>query len=138
MSQPKSRVGTNKYMAPEVTQASRGLPYDGTKADIWSCGVMLYTMLVGAYPFSEDEPRALTRQIMGCVWGVTVSSSHDGPALPPSHSPSHLYPCRPATSAPAHTHARPPSPPCSPCCTPERETLPHHAPLTTCPAPRPR
>ncbi|KXZ44825.1 hypothetical protein GPECTOR_61g778 [Gonium pectorale] len=52
---PKTRVGTVPYMAPEVVTAAEGAPYDGAAADAWSCGVMLYAMLFGAYPF--DEPR---------------------------------------------------------------------------------
>jgi len=47
------RVGKTGYMAPEVYAKKQ---YDGRKADIWSLGVMLFMMLIGAPPYELPTP----------------------------------------------------------------------------------
>lgn len=46
-----ARAGTRGYMAPEVLA---GLPY-GLAADVWSLGVILFTLLCGRHPFACDD-----------------------------------------------------------------------------------
>ncbi len=47
-----SVVGSERYQAPEIKQNSTG--YDGTKVDIWSSGVILYTLVTGNMPFNDN------------------------------------------------------------------------------------
>ncbi|KAF3607241.1 hypothetical protein DY000_02049074 [Brassica cretica] len=52
--------GTPAYTAPEII-SRRG--YDGAKADAWSCGVILYVLLVGYVPFDDSNIASMYRKI---------------------------------------------------------------------------
>ena len=56
----KSSCGSPCYASPEMLS---GKPYYGDKTDIWSSGVVLYSMLVGSLPFDDQELYALYEQI---------------------------------------------------------------------------
>ncbi|KAF5274956.1 hypothetical protein FQR65_LT04298 [Abscondita terminalis] len=53
--------GCPAYVSPEILKA--GAHYSGKAADMWSLGVILYTMLVGRYPFNDSEHASLFAKI---------------------------------------------------------------------------
>ncbi|CAJ0608836.1 unnamed protein product [Cylicocyclus nassatus] len=63
----ETSCGSPHYACPEVI---RGEKYDGRKADVWSCGVILYALLVGALPFDDDNLRNLLEKVKKGVFHI--------------------------------------------------------------------
>jgi serine/threonine protein kinase len=96
---PPTQVGAGRYMGPEV---SSGESYDGLRADVWSLGVILYTLLTGQVRTTTTATTAAT-----AAASARLHQPHHAPALAlhiPSHLPSHIPP-------PAASHRHRPSPP---------------------------
>lgn len=68
----RTAVGTLLYVAPEVLKQSYG-----SGCDVWSCGVVIYSLLCGYTPFNGDDRQQLAR----CVRKAHFSL--DGPAWEP-------------------------------------------------------
>jgi len=65
----KEQCGTPAYIAPEIINRKG---YKGTKADIWSFGVLLYAMLTGTVPFRSNNLQDLHKLILKGVFDVPV------------------------------------------------------------------
>eukprot|EP01135_Chromosphaera_perkinsii_P003591 Nk52_evm49s248 gene=Nk52_evmTU49s248 len=55
-----SPCGSPGYISPEILSGS---PYSGTSSDVWALGVILFTLLVGKYPFLDSDPEKLFSKI---------------------------------------------------------------------------
>lgn len=63
----ETSCGSPHYACPEVI---RGEKYDGRRADVWSTGVILYALLVGALPFDDDNLRQLLEKVKRGVFHI--------------------------------------------------------------------
>ena len=70
--------GTIVYAAPEIISQK---PYDGMKADVWSAGVLLYSMVSNHFPWVTDSALPAERQFADAVRQIT-----EGDIVPPSGS----------------------------------------------------
>lgn len=63
-----TQCGTPIFAAPEII---RNQPYDGTKADMWSLGVILYTMVAGQMPWdSQKNSVEMMNQIVNTNYSI--------------------------------------------------------------------
>lgn len=61
----ETSCGSPHYCAPEVLTGQR---YSGSGADIWSLGVILFTMITGGLPFDDDNLGRLARKVCSGVF----------------------------------------------------------------------
>ncbi|KAL6584952.1 CBL-interacting serine/threonine-protein kinase 25 [Orobanche minor] len=73
-----TQCGTPAYVAPEVL---RKKGYDGAKADIWSCGVILYVLLAGFLPFQDENVMKMYTKIFKSEFEFPPWFSHEAKRL---------------------------------------------------------
>ena len=70
--------GSPHYSAPEIFAQRE---YVGTEADVWSLGVLLYTILCGQFPFQAQSMEALGKKVMRGKWDRPLPASPAATAL---------------------------------------------------------
>jgi BR serine/threonine kinase len=74
----ETSCGSPHYACPEVI---RGEHYDGKRADVWSCGVILYALIVGQLPFDDDNLRILLEKVKKGTFSIPSFVSVDAQNL---------------------------------------------------------
>lgn len=74
----KTSCGSPNYAAPEVIN---GKLYAGPEVDVWSCGVILYVLLVGRLPFDDEHIPSLFAKIAKGHYAVPNYMSSGAAAL---------------------------------------------------------
>ena len=52
--------GSPHYASPEII---KGMKYNGSPSDVWSCGVILYALLAGYLPFNDSDIKTLLGKV---------------------------------------------------------------------------
>ncbi|KAG5934455.1 ATP binding [Claviceps sorghi] len=63
----KTSCGSPNYAAPEVIG---GKLYAGPEVDVWSCGIILYVLLVGRLPFDDEHIPSLFAKIARGTYSI--------------------------------------------------------------------
>ena len=74
------RHGCPAYVSPEILCSAED-GYSGMAADMWSLGVILYTMLAGRYPFQDQDPVVLFSKISVGRYTIPETVSAHGRCL---------------------------------------------------------
>lgn len=77
--QLESYAGSPQYLAPELIDES--LAFDGTAADMWSCGVVLYALLFRGLPFDDADLDLVLQNIQRGKYTLTRPISDEAHAL---------------------------------------------------------
>lgn len=67
-----SSAGTPIFQPPEA--ASGQAKYSGFKVDIWACGITLYNMISGQFPFDGETTYALFESIAKCDYNIPIEA----------------------------------------------------------------
>ncbi|KAL4066024.1 kinase-like domain-containing protein [Scleroderma yunnanense] len=63
----QTACGSPHYAAPEIIM---GKEYDGRFSDIWSCGIILFALLVGHLPFDDEDLVSLLEKVRLAQYAV--------------------------------------------------------------------
>ena len=72
-----TKVGSVMYAAPEVLTSSAVTGYDAAAADMWSLGIILFSMLSGTLPFECAAPSRCKRYAAVVEEGIQIMCPED-------------------------------------------------------------